>query len=181
MNDYYIYLHIKETTGEPFYLGKGRRYRDIQKHGRSGIWNNTVSKYGLDILKLEEGLTEQEVFEREKYWIKRIGRRDLGMGPLVNFTDGGEGASNISEELRNKKSKSMIGKPSNRKGKFGNKLSDETKTKIANSRKRKIICNVTGIVYDSIQEAAKETGINKNTLSSYLRGLANNKTNLTYL
>lgn len=26
-NNYYVYLHIKETTGEPFYIGKGKGNR----------------------------------------------------------------------------------------------------------------------------------------------------------
>jgi len=90
-NNYYIYLHIKLTDGEPFYIGKGTGKRCNKKTGRSKFWNNVIDKYGYDIILLEEGLTEQEAFEREIYWIDRIGRRDLGKVPLVNLNNGGIG------------------------------------------------------------------------------------------
>lgn len=89
----YVYLHIKLTDGTPFYVGKGKNNRAFDKIQRSKWWKRTVDKYGYDIIILEEGLTEQEAFEKEIYWIDRIGRRNLTKGPLINMTDGGEGAS----------------------------------------------------------------------------------------
>lgn len=91
MNNYYVYLHIKKTNGEPFYVGKGNRKRCISKHGRNTFWYNTVEKYGFDVIFLEKNLTDQEAKDLEIYWIKRIGRRDLNTGPLVNLSPGGDG------------------------------------------------------------------------------------------
>ena len=99
-NKYYIYLHIKLDTGEPFYVGKGTGNRANSKMNRSKWWKNTVTKHNYDVIMLEEGLIEEEALIREIYWIKRIGRKDIGLGPLVNMTDGGEGISGFkfSEE-----------------------------------------------------------------------------------
>ncbi len=100
-NNFYVYLHIKEDNGEPFYVGKGGKrsdktkgkFRYDTKHHRSIFWHNIVNKHGFDIIFLEIDLSEEEAFEKEIYWINRIGRRDLNNGPLVNHTDGGEGVS----------------------------------------------------------------------------------------
>lgn len=142
-NKYYVYLHIKETTGEPFYVGRGQKYRYNQKRSRSIFWKNIVDKYGFDVIFLETNLTLNEANEKEIYWINRIGRRDLGNGPLVNHTDGGDGASKgnkawnkgkkLSDEHKLNLSKSHIGQISNMKGKHH---SNETKTKISLSKKK---------------------------------------------
>lgn len=89
--DFYVYLHIRLSDGVPFYIGKGRKHRMSVKQHRSNWWNRVVDKYGYDIILLEEGLSESESFRLEKYWIDRIGRRDLNKGTLVNLTNGGEG------------------------------------------------------------------------------------------
>lgn len=130
--NYYVYLHIKADTGEPFYVGKGIKSRASKIKDRSQFWNNIVSKHGFDIIKLEINLSEQEAFEREKYWIQRIGRRDLGLGPLVNLTDGGEG-TNKSEETIKKISLAKIGSTPWNKGKKTGPLSKEHKEKIGKS------------------------------------------------
>jgi len=149
---YYVYLHIKEDTGEPFYVGKGKNNRAYETgKRRSNYWNNIVNKHGFDIIFLEIDLTEQEALEREIYWIKRIGRHNLGLGPLVNFTDGGEGTSGIkiSEETREKMRIANTGKNKDRKhtdksklnmslAQIGKQLSDDTKNKISKSNTGKI-------------------------------------------
>ena len=53
---------------------------------------------------MEEDLTEQEAFEKEIYWIKRIGRENL-----VNHTDGGEGTSGLEPWNKGKKCPQFAG------------------------------------------------------------------------
>lgn len=112
MNKHKIYLHIRLNDGVPFYVGKGTNKRMNTKSNRNIMWNRIVSKYDYDIIILEDNLSEEESFIMEKYWINRIGRKDKGLGPLFNFTDGGEGISGYThtDETKNIISQSHKGK-----------------------------------------------------------------------
>jgi len=143
LNNFYVYLHIIANTGEPFYVGKGKSTRYKLKTCRSKYWYNIINKYDYDIIFLEENLNEKDAFELEKYWIKRIGRKDLKLGPLINFTNGGEGNSGkiLSDETKEKMRKVKLGKICSnetkekiKKGNSGKILSDETKEKISKSK-----------------------------------------------
>lgn len=177
-NSFYIYAHMKLTDGTPFYIGKGvgRRAFSKSKSQRSKWWHKTVKKYGLDILFLEKGLTEEEAFDREKYWISKIGRRDLGNGPLVNMTNGGDG---VVGNIMSEESKKLISK-NNARYNLGIEFKESTKKLMSEAKKKKIIDNSTGIIYESIGDAAKACGVNYSTLSKYLIGVRTNKTNLKY-
>lgn len=88
---YYVYLHIKSTTGEPFYVGKGKDKRAFSDYKRNQYWKRIVNKHGYDVIMLEEDLSEEKAFEREIYWINRI-----GLDKLCNVTKGGSGGDTIS-------------------------------------------------------------------------------------
>ncbi len=178
MSKYYIYLHIKLTNGEPFYVGKGCERRYKRSNSRSNWWNNIVNKYGFDVIMLEEGLSEIEAFDKERYWINRIGRRDLGKGPLINHTDGGEGTSGHKPWNKDKvcpqfagEKNYFYGKNKGKKGEnhpfYGKNHTNESKTKTSKKlkeryktiehhlkgkpahNKKKVIYN--GIEFDSIK------------------------------
>lgn len=89
--DFYVYLHRKATTGEVFYAGKGLVDRAWASKDRSAPWRNTVAKHGYTVEVVQDGLQEWAAFELEVALIALYGRRDLGRGPLVNLTDGGDG------------------------------------------------------------------------------------------
>lgn len=183
---YYVYLHIKESNGEPFYVGKGKDCRAFKTKRRTKWWKNIVNKHGFDVVMLEEDLTELGSLELERYWIKRIGRKDLNEGTLVNLTDGGDGVSgNVwSNERRKQASERMKGKPSNKKGK---KLSEETRLNMSKLKKgleikgRTVLDLETGVYYYSIADASRCKGIKKSTLDMMLRGINKNRTNLILL
>jgi hypothetical protein len=108
---FYIYAHYK--TGEPdvpFYIGKGSGDRAYEKYDRRPHWKNVVAKYGYEVRILHDGLTEEEAFWIETKLIGMWGRADLGKGPLVNHTNGGEGASGQiqTEETKKQKSKKLM-------------------------------------------------------------------------
>jgi len=111
---------------EPFYIGKGygnRMYNHLtKKQLESGV--NPYKRYkikkiirlGYDfknglIIKIKQNLNDKQSIKYEKLIIKKIGRKDLKLGPLLNYTDGGEGCSGriLSDKTKNKISKSHMG------------------------------------------------------------------------
>lgn len=95
-SDYYVYV-IYRNDGVPCYVGKGRKGRWLV-HARKthNEWLGRIYKRSggrLPIAKIAEGLSDAEAIELEVLLISEIGRANLGRGPLVNFTDGGEGTS----------------------------------------------------------------------------------------
>lgn len=134
---YYIYDELKFDY-EPFYVGKGKNDRDIIhlskcRYSKSGsyIFYDKLNKLlSLDIipiiLRIKEFEVEEESLLFEKAVISKIGRMENG--PLVNLTDGGIGGDTFSslseekrEEVKRKRSKSMLGKNK------GKKCSEEQK------------------------------------------------------
>lgn len=89
--DFYVYLHKKKTTGEVFYVGKGSGNRAWNKESRSEFWKKIANKHGYTVEIHSDNLQEWYAFELEKDLISYYGRRQLGLGPLVNLSDGGEG------------------------------------------------------------------------------------------
>jgi|LauGreDrversion4_2_1035121.scaffolds.fasta_scaffold384816_2 hypothetical protein len=132
---YYTYAFLREDK-TPYYIGKGKGNRAYRRR-KTDI---KPPKDKSRILILKNNLTEEEAFRHEVYMIAVFGRKDLGTGILRNRTDGGEGASNPSQETREKKkiplsqetkdkiSKALIGKNNPF---FGKKHSRETKNKIS--------------------------------------------------
>lgn len=116
-------------------MGKGKRNRyKIFAHlySTNTFLKNKIKKLGMEniiIEKIAQNLSEQEAFKLEKYWIKRIGRRNLETGPLCNLTDGGEGSSGwvCSNIVKEKISKSLCGKNNPR---YGTTISEEHRKKL---------------------------------------------------
>ena len=173
----YIYKHIRLDTNEVFYIGIGsdNTYKRANlKKGRSIYWNNIINKSDYRIEILEDNISWEEALLKEVEYIKKYGRKDLGLGSLCNLTDGGEGTVGkvMSEELKsfhrntlNKHRKTTA--EINRKLKTGSKLSKETllklqgrklsskaKEKISNATSKKIICVEDNIEFNSIIEAS---------------------------
>jgi group I intron endonuclease len=129
----YIYDDIKFDY-EPFYIGKGSEKRVITtiSENRNSFKKNKIEslkKNNLEIkfIKINEYLIEDDAFDFEVYLISKIGRRNLGMGPLTNLTDGGEGRKNVivSEETKQKISKTK------KSQKLNNKHTEETKKNLS--------------------------------------------------
>jgi hypothetical protein len=97
---YYTYMYIDSRTNEPFYVGKGKNERAFC-HWEFGAENKrfnnrlkTLKKLGITpIIHLMECSNERTAYELEIGLIKQIGRKDLGSGPLYNYTNGGDGCS----------------------------------------------------------------------------------------
>lgn len=178
----YVYTHTRLDTNEIFYVGIGTQdnyKRASHSHNRTNYWNNIVKKCGWKVDIVFDKLTWEEACKKEVELIKKYGRIDLGTGTLVNLTEGGEGAIGrvVKEETRYKMS---IAK----KGKKGLRQSKEQRQKTSELMRgvnsKKIINTKSGIIYNSIQEAAEQNNIKRATLSNYLTGRTKNNTNLKY-
>lgn len=179
MKKAYVYTHTRLDTNEIFYVGIGRQDNYIRASRvarRSVFWKNIVSKTGWKVDIIYDNLTWEDACLKEKELILFYGRRDLGTGSLVNHTNGGEGSNGriYSEETRKKMSESRI----------GIKRTDEHKNKTRNSmlgkNKKKVINEITGEIYDSVENAAKAIGYSRSNLICKLRGKLKNNTNLKY-
>lgn len=98
-----VYRHIRLDTNEVFYIGIGHNIsRAFSKHGRNRYWNfiNNLTSYTTEVIF--ECLTWEDACKKEVEFIKLYGRKDLGLGTLVNMTDGGDGHANMSLELRSR-------------------------------------------------------------------------------
>lgn len=139
----YVYLDTRkpgkfiyddlEFDYEPFYIGQGKnnRYLAGLKSGGSSYKKYKIRKIIQDgfepkAIKLYENLEYEIAIKLEIEIILKIGREDLGKGPLVNLTDGGEGTINMSQEIKDKISEKSK----------GSKRTEETKEKMRLSRKQ---------------------------------------------
>lgn len=82
---------------------------------------------------VEDDILESKVNVREMFYIRKIGRRNLGLGPLVNLTDGGEGSKNVklTEEQRKRIGESRTYPKGTAHFNYGKSLSNKTKTLIS--------------------------------------------------
>lgn len=90
----YVYLHRKADTKEVFYVGIGKKAnyaRAYQEQRRSIYWKNVADKHGYVVEIVHEDVSWAEAGQLERGLIQQYGRRDLGLGSLVNLTDGGCG------------------------------------------------------------------------------------------
>jgi hypothetical protein len=190
----YIYRHIRLDINEPFYIGIGsdtNYKRAYNKKGRSYAWKDIAYKiqYKVDILL--DGLSWEEVCMKEIEFIKLYGRRDLNLGPLVNFTDGGEGQINRKDSLETKlkksKPKSIDAKINMKKSheyrdysylknKAGSKVGIKKTTehiikiqKAADNKKIKIYCPELNIIFNSLTEAGKILKKSTGNISNILK------------
>mgnify|MGYP000109030619 CR=1 FL=1 len=146
-----VYLHRRNDDLSIFYVGMGSKKRPYSKRDRNNYWNNVVKKHGYYTEIVARNLSVQDAYELESFLIQEIGRKDLGLGNLVNMTDGGDGCNNWNDD----RTKNMIEK--NRK----NMKSVSQYDKDGN------LVNT----YRSISEASKQSNISRQSI----RDCVNNK------
>jgi len=161
MNKYYLYRHIRLDKNEPVYIGIGSKQNRPHPHFKSEyrrafetnrkesyIWNNIISKTEYEIEILFESDDYKFIKQKEIEFIELYGRINRNAGCLANMTDGGDGfigyvPSKEKIEIHRKKMtgriQSEFEKQKRIESKKGYKHSEETKIKIANSHKGKIV------------------------------------------
>jgi hypothetical protein len=136
-----VYQHRRMDTNEVFYIGIGNKIkRAYSKDNRNNHWHNVVNKVGYSVEITHKDIIWEEACSIEKYLISFYGRRDLGLGNLVNMTDGGDGSSNISKESREKISEKMSG---SNHPKYGIPIPESQRQSIIDSNKTRVISEET--------------------------------------
>jgi hypothetical protein len=174
-----VYEHLRNDTNEVFYVGIGEEEkRAFSKHGRNPHWKNIVNKVGYTVNIVYKNIEHKEAKKIEILLIEKYGRKDLGLGNLVNMTDGGDGSLGVTnmlgkthtEESKNKMSEALKGKtPSEEtrqkmseahKGKI---LSEETRQKMSESKKGNKNINFGKKLSDEIKQKIRDRIISYET------------------
>lgn len=116
----------QDRNNNPNYLGSGK------------ILKYSIKKYGIENFKkeiIEECSSLSELNEREIYWIDKLNSRKREIG--YNITKGGNGGDVYTGNPNLKEIKEKMS--NSRKGKIGTKHTDDTKKKISEGNKNKII------------------------------------------
>jgi hypothetical protein len=165
----YTYAFLREDR-TPYYIGKGKDNRAYRRRYKGEV---RAPKDKSRIIFLKQNLTEEEAFKHEIYMIAVFGRKDLGTGILRNKTNGGEGASGVVRSDEYRKNISKIQKEHHKNNPHKNPMfnadvkfkwekiiqSDEYKNKQLQSSFKRIEVFVDDILYLSINDAVKKTGI----------------------
>lgn len=104
-----VYSHVNRETKEVFYIGLGKQRCRPYSKKRSDEWIEYVKSifFNYDVVILYENLDYHEAGLKEKELIAQIGRKDKGLGTLLNKSDGGEGC-NVKLAVLEKQVKSLI-------------------------------------------------------------------------
>lgn len=128
---FYTYLWLRED-GTPYYVGKGRNRRALR----------TGSPKDRTRILIQEYPSEADAFVAEMFLITYYGRKDQGTGCLRNLTDGGDGLTRPSIEVRRKISESKKGKTLSIEHRrklsiagIGREVSEESRQKLSNAQK----------------------------------------------
>lgn len=163
----YVYTYTRLDKNEVFYVGIGsdsKYKRAKNKSLRTDYFKKIINKSEYRLNIVFDNLSWEKACEKEIELIALYGRKDLGKGTLINFTDGGEGTHGYDypEELREIR----------RKARLGYKVKEETKEKIRKTLSKQIYCITDDILFDSLEEAVKYSGVPKTT---FHRKLNSNK------
>lgn len=105
---YFVYTWFKPGN-IPFYVGMGRtptRWNPLYSRTRNPHCHRTVQLVGIENVRVAivENLSKADACRIEQTLIWYYGRSDLGLGPLTNLTDGGEGIQQVTESAKIKMS-----------------------------------------------------------------------------
>jgi hypothetical protein len=131
------------------------------------MWVSTYKKHGRIVEVIHTGLSQEDACDIEKDLIELIGRRNLGLGTLVNLTDGGEGAVGMvwTDEMREDAKWS-----DERKAEVSANYTQEMRDAMSEMNSRPVIDTATGIAYSSMGVACDELGFKMSTITDQLRG-----------
>lgn len=161
--------YIGITSGDP-----AVRWQNGKGYRKNKHVSDAINKYGWDSFDhriLYSGLTNAEACDLEQKMIAKYGTQDKTKG--YNITDGGEHFTHSEE--------SKLLMSANRKGKRPPPFTDEHKRKLKEHHggghiKKPVLCIETCEIFESINAAARDKGINKKVISNCCRKVPHFKT-----
>ena len=132
-----VYLHKRNDTNEVFYVGIGKTLkRAFGKYSRTKYWKYIVEKVGYTVDILVSDTPWEDACKIEKLLIEKYGRKDLGLGKLINMTDGGDGSIGRVKSEDERLKLSIANKGQNNPN-FGKTSSEEKKQNIGNTQRNR--------------------------------------------
>ena len=145
-NQALVYFHYTEA-GQLFYVGISSNKdlgRAETKWNRSKFWQNKVSKHGLNVEIVHDGISWEEALKWEVHYIALYGRRNNNTGVLVNLTDGGDGVlgmvwSDEQKKAMSERAKKRLDSPEARKtmSEQAKKFFENPEARMAQSKRMK--------------------------------------------
>ena len=71
-NQFYVYIHTRNDTGLPFYVGKGVKKRAWSKHSRGRRWKFIVEKHGFSVVIVKDKMSERCALALEMIAIRQL-------------------------------------------------------------------------------------------------------------
>ena len=122
-NKYYVYEHLRNDTGEVFYVGKGTGFR-AKRRNRTKDWNQLVEEAGGHTIRfVATELSEDEAYQ---YEIDRISELLSNGTKLLNKSIGGRGAKGCKMPERGDEYRSNMSN-----AKKGHSVSEEARAKMS--------------------------------------------------
>jgi hypothetical protein len=144
--------------------------RAFSKKNRNKIWNRITNKTSYSVDIIWESESKENVFEKEKEFIKLYGRRDLKEGILCNLTNGGDGSTLLSKSViknivkKNRENGCFI-----RSGEFLVKWNKENGNPYRNKKRDKdYFKNVKNYLYNNVSGYFIGSFYNINEVALYL-------------
>lgn len=168
----YVYRHIRLDNNEVFYIGIGIRKNYLRAKTivrRNQYWINVINKTEWKFEIIFDNISFDEAKEKEIELIKMYGRKDKGLGTLVNLTDGGDGTAGNIVTQKVKERLSIIN--------TGKTLSQDHKGKIALSNTGKTASIESRLKMRNAKIGKKQTA---ETIAARVLKLMGNKSRTGY-
>lgn len=183
MTKYLVYMHInrinqKKYVGITHYENPEKRWLGGRGYMNNPYFSKAILKNGwdnFDHIIIARGLSKEDACQFERMMIQANQTQNRKYG--YNITDGGEYFHHTEE------SKRLMSQ--NRKGKGLHHFSDEhiqrmKKNHKGGSDKKKVLCIETGVIYESINDAARAVNKNKKMISNCCRNVEHYNTAAGY-
>lgn len=149
--------------------------RAMRKHG--------INSFCWEII--DNASSSEELNEKEKYWIRVLDARNTKIG--YNLSEGGRNGAK-AESTKRKISQALKGRErplswsqNISRGRMGKYCGENNPMwGKASPRRKKIRCQQTGIIYNSITEASQQLGIKHQSISRMLNGRRNLASGLSF-